>query len=251
MDCPICGAAPTERFLAKYVTALKCSKCGHIFAENPAVDQGVQQLPDPQQMLETYAKRDHNLIAYWRKQGFIKNHTSLLDIGAGSGHILRCIRKEMPEVKIDCIEGDQDASKYLQLQGFRVFPKLSDLAQDYYDSIIMIEVLEHINDPITFLKNCKTLLKPQGCIFFTTPCGETRSGNRALKAYDTPEHVQFWMESSFSICCREAGFTYEQIAPGIMYPTKNIAERVLKDFARTIRDSIVGRSHLVGYLRPC
>lgn len=37
-----------------------------------------------------------------------------------------------------------------------------------FDAVIVSEVIEHVIDPDAFLKNCSTLLKPNGSIFITT-----------------------------------------------------------------------------------
>lgn len=201
-------------------------------------------------MRNDFLARDQRLIQYWTKIGFVGPSSAILDIGAGSGHVIRCLREGLPSINIECVEGDRDAAGYLRSLGIIVFSGLEEPGVNRYDSIILIEVLEHINDPIDFLLKCKTLLAPSGQIFFSTPCGETRFGNRALKAYDTPEHVQFWTENSFRICCEKAGLVYHPIAPGIMYPAKTRLECFAKHIGRSLRDLLVGRSHLVGFLRP-
>ena len=84
MNCPICSAAPAETFPARYVTALKCSGCGHIYAQDPATTQGVMLLPDPDEMLKEFAARNARLIKFWLRSGFIKANSAVLDFGARS-----------------------------------------------------------------------------------------------------------------------------------------------------------------------
>ena len=104
MNCPICSAAPAETFPARYVTALKCSGCGHIYAQDPATTQGVMLLPDPDEMLKEFAARNARLIKFWLRSGFIKANSAVLDFGAGSGHILRSLKQLVPSAQISCIE---------------------------------------------------------------------------------------------------------------------------------------------------
>ena len=151
MNCPICTAIPTETFTTRYATVVKCSDCGHLYAEDPKSDQGVIALPDPDRMLNQYATRNLRLIDLWRRHGFLKDSTVLLDFGAGSGHILRSIKQAMPEVDIECIEADPESSRFLLSQGFTVYDSLDETPTGRYDAILLIELLEHVNDPVSLL----------------------------------------------------------------------------------------------------
>jgi len=249
MQCPICGSTPVENFSARYVTAAKCGKCGHIYAEDPCVNQGVLPLLDPDAMLREYAQRNFRLIKIWQRNHFLRNHSNLLDVGAGSGHVLRSIREVMPNVQINCVEMDINASRFLRSQGFIILDSFSNALPASYDAILFIEVLEHVNNPIEFLKKSRSLLRAGGSIFLTTPCGETRSGDRKLVTYDEPTHIHFWTEKSFLECCLRAGFEFHPINPGIMYPRSSLVEGIAKDIARIIRDKIKGTRHIVGFLK--
>ena len=124
MNCPICSAAPAETFSARFVTARKCSGCGHIYAQDPVSTQGVQVLPDPDEMLKEFAARNRRLINFWLRSGFIKANSAVLDFGAGSGHILRSLKQLVPSVQISCIEADDAAFRFLQSQPFTIFDSL-------------------------------------------------------------------------------------------------------------------------------
>lgn len=252
MHCPICSGLPHERFSVKYTTVEKCSSCGHIYALDPGVDMGVQSWPDPDAMLNVFAERNRRLINFWQKSGFLGTESKLLDFGAGPGHILRSVAAQLPNVSINCIEADATASKYLKSLNFNVFNDLSESTVGGYDAVLLIEVIEHVNDPVDLLRKLKSRLSPSGKIFATTGIGETRSGSRNTHIYDTPEHVHFWTENSFDVCCSKAGLAYTPApAPaGYMYPRANWAIGLLRETAYTVRDVFMGRHHLVGFLEP-
>ncbi len=249
MNCPICAAIPAETFRARHATIVKCSDCGHLYAENPETDRGVIALPDPDAMLKQYAARNERLIDYWRRSGFLNDSTLLLDFGAGSGHVLRSIKRVMPRVGIECIEADPESSRFLQSQGFTVYDSLEEAPARRYDAILLIELLEHVDAPTSLLGALAGKLRPGGKIFVTTPCGETRSGYRDLPTYDVREHVQFWTERSFALCCAKAGLVFEATHPGIMYPRRNPLDRITRDLMQSVRDRVLGIRHLVGVLR--
>lgn len=232
----------------KYVSAAKCGGCGHLYALGVASDHGVQDSPDPEAMLAEYGARNHRLIARWRRDGLVAPNTRILDFGAGSGHILRSLDSEVPGLDIHCIEAGQEAAELLRSRGFVVHSDLSSAVLGSHDAILLIELLEHLSDPVGLLTVMKGYLKPEGRIFMSTPIGETRSGNRNLPTYNTAEHVQFWTESSFALALRKAGLVFAPIHPGVMYPRKNAFDGLLRDTAQCLRDAIQGRRHLVGYL---
>ena len=239
-----------EKFKVKYLNAEKCGSCGHIYAVDVATDYGVQTLPDPDMMLNSFGDRNRILVSMLRQKGFLADTSRILDFGAGSGHLLRSLAGIMPKVQISCVEADPTASAFLRSQGFTVHDNLSAAKVGGYDAIVLIELLEHLSDPVGFLKEIKTYLAPGGRIFMSTPIGETRSGNRNLQTYDTPEHVQFWTEGSFALCCQMAGLSFAPCHAGVMYPRKNRLEAIARDFAQTVRDAVQGKRHLVGFLSP-
>jgi len=248
MNCPICSAAPAETFQARYVTVQKCSDCGHIFAQDPVSNQGVQLLPEPDAMMNEYAARNKRLIDFWLRSGLVKADSAVLDFGAGSGHILRSLRQLVPSIQVSCIEADLTASQFLRSQGFTVFDSLEQSPKGSFDAVILIELLEHLNDPVPLLAEIKSRLRPGGRIFISTPCGETRSGYRKTGAYNTPEHVQFWTEKSFGVLCEKAGLIFRPVPQRVTYARKTVFSRFAYDVLRGTRDLFMGIRYLVGFL---
>jgi len=250
MKCPICLSKPNEHFSAKYVEVAKCGKCGHNYAFNVPKDHGVQETSDPDVHFAKYGARNQRLIARWVRDCLISKGYRVLDFGAGTGHILRSLVAQVPDLELDihCIEADKQASAFLKSQDFVVHEKLSDLNLASYDAILLVEIIEHLIYPVDFLKTIQKYLSPTGKMFLTTPIGETRTGNRNLTSYDTAEHVQFWTEGSFALACQKANLVFTPINPSIMYPRKNSLYAVLRDAARRLRDLFQGSRHLVGYI---
>ena len=249
MECPICGQSDGEEFRVKYTLAVKCNNpcCGHIYAKYPDETQGVQAHSDPEAEYKIYRQRNENLIRFWQKIGFLAEQAELLDVGAGSGHVLRSIRENMPGVAIACIEPDPQSAAYLSRLGLNVLNGLS-ATRGQYDAILMIEVIEHVNKPVPFLAARKKLLASQGRIFLTTPCGELRNGSRATKAYDTREHVQFFTEQSLRLCCKKAGLPHLTLRTiNEMYPPRGDIRTALIGMARVMRNVVTGPRHLTGF----
>lgn len=103
--------------------------------------------------------------------------------------------------------------------------QLAEEAPMQYDVVTCLEMLEHVPDPLAIIKDCFTLLKPDGAVFFSTI-------NRNLKAYiiailgaeyalkvlpiHTHDYDKFIKPSELSTWCRTCKLTPIDIK-GIKY----------------------------------
>jgi trans-aconitate methyltransferase len=246
---------PQFAFAAKYVPVLKCSgrDCGHIYAASAQLLQGVQQHFDPDEECRKYAQRNIGLVAFLARVKFIRPESRILDVGAGVGHVAMAIRNSFPKTRITCVEADPDANAWLSRHGFETATKLEDCAGSY-DSIYMIEVIEHVDDPIAVLKTLRKLLAADGRLFITTPCGQATSGRIIRDAYETPEHVHFFTENSLRRALLAAGFAAPKfrtlrhmyhIHCGLSVVTDSV-----KDVARFLRAKLLGQHQLITFVGP-
>jgi cyclopropane fatty-acyl-phospholipid synthase-like methyltransferase len=205
-----------------------------------------------------YAERNERLVAFWEDKGFVTGTSRLLDVGAGTGHLVRSVKNRIPGIEIHCIEESGTLQERLDHQGFAVSQNLDAISSNRsFDAVLLIEVIEHVPDPVGFLERLRGCLDPKGRIFLTTPCGELRNGSRAKNAYDTPEHVQFFTEKSLRLAVEKAGFrsiTYEYI--DALYPrSPNVLSFATfkwfaKNAARPILTTLQGPRHLTGFIDP-
>jgi cyclopropane fatty-acyl-phospholipid synthase-like methyltransferase len=205
-----------------------------------------------------YAERNERLVALWEDRGFVTGTSKLLDVGAGTGHLVRSVKSRIPGIEIHCVEESEALRDRLDHDGFAVSQNLDAISSDHsFDAVLLIEVIEHVPDPVDFLNRLRGLLDPKGRIFLTTPCGELRNGSRTRNAYDTPEHVQFFTEQSLRLTVEKAGFsriTYEFF--DALYPrSTNVLslatfKRFAKTAARPILAALQGHRHLTGFIDP-
>jgi len=249
--CPLCTTEPLEFFTTKFAKAAKCSnsQCGHIYATESATNQGVQAGKDPDFFYNKYKKNNANLIKYLVGRNFLFNGARILDVGAGSGHFMRSVSEQLLDIEISCLEPDPGSLRNLEEFGHTVASDFSQLTGKF-DAIFLVEVIEHVDDPVKLLMNCKTFLSHNARVFITTPCGELLNGNRNVHTYNTPDHVQFFTEKSLKYCVKKSGYkplrldTINQISSaGAPAPM-----RYVKNFLRPLHSRLFGHRHLTGFI---
>jgi len=92
---------------------------------------------------------------------------------------------------------------------------VDDLAtNERYDVITLIHVIEHLLDPLTTLRKCHDLLKPDGSLIISTP-NSSGLGSRILKKYwrgwEPPRHIYLYNPDTLSTLVQKAGFKIESV----------------------------------------
>lgn len=260
VSCPICASHSHWSFDSRFVTVHQCenAQCGHLFAVDVDSNHGVMHATQTEAMESTYAERNERLVTFWEDRRFVTRGSRLLDVGAGSGHLARSLKERLPGIEILCVEESESLRNQLGRQGVAVAANLDSISSNRsFDAMLLIEVIEHVPDPVGFLEQLRKHLGLEGRIFLTTPCGELRNGSRSTNAYDTPQHVQFFTEKSLRLAVKKAGFRdigYEYIEA--LYPRSAKAlslatcKRLAKKSARPILTRLQGPRHLTGFIDP-
>jgi 2-polyprenyl-3-methyl-5-hydroxy-6-metoxy-1,4-benzoquinol methylase len=198
-------------------------------------------MPDPNAAYRRYNERNKRLA---RRLSLLRAYADrVLDVGAGAGHVAESIRDEL-RATVVCVEADLVAVKRLTQLGFEVHSSIEEV-RGSFDLILLIEVIEHLDDPLLLLRALREHLMPDGRIFLTTPCGRLRSGSIKTNAYDTPEHVQFFTERSLCTALLSAGFSAPRfVLINELYPEFGLFRRI----GRQLRMLVRGPTHLVTFV---
>lgn len=92
---------------------------------------------------------------------------TLLDFGAGAGHLLRLAQRRGWE-HITAVELGESAREALVQEGYAVYPDIVtwQLTHRTADAVTMVHVLEHLTDPGAVLDNVADLLNESGGAFY-------------------------------------------------------------------------------------
>jgi 2-polyprenyl-3-methyl-5-hydroxy-6-metoxy-1,4-benzoquinol methylase len=145
----------------------------------------------------------------------------VIDIGCGPGFLLG----ELKPLGFDCFGLDfnpdviQIAREHFQIQA--QVGRAEDLITmgQRFDLALLVHVLEHVEDPLTLLKNIHRLLNPQGILFVDLPNRTRFSLNRSLTKGELgegeypPHHLTFWSTRGLANALEQTGFFVLECRP--------------------------------------
>ena len=179
--CIICNSENLEEWAKlDYLEAKKCKDCGMISVNPHLNDEGLTKVYqdyflhrlDEKELFEKRKimyKIDHDWITK-----FI-NHGKMLDVGCSGGQFLSVFDSKKWERQ--GVEIDKDAAEFAKSEynipvSIGYFPEIS--FEEKFDLVVIRGVIEHFSDPISVLKKCAEVLKPNGFLFITaTPVGNS------------------------------------------------------------------------------
>ena len=230
------GGLPEQKFW-------QCSACGAIYLYPAPTDEedarfyekefnqwmvkrsGDDKWTNPETHFSKLQKREMPLRLPWLEK-FAKSGQRILEIGSSSGFTLAVLK----EWGCDCtgVELNLEYANYAWQLGLRIYSNWQELAAadaDPFDLVLHYYVLEHVSDPLGFLKECFRYVAPGGRMMFEVP-----NGNDPLTAlYRIPAFDAFyWMRAhhwyftpkSLGYLLDQLGRPYE-IHPGQRYDLSN------------------------------
>lgn len=214
--CDVCGSRKKELFLKigkhQYEKCLKCGtiylatrnlnltkKRDHTYLEN--VDAYLSII-NPHGVRYMAGNIDH---AYATKIGSEKG--KLLEIGAGLGYLSYTLFAR--DWDVTSLELSSEAIKWSE----KVFKlpveevKIEDYKQGGFKAFVMVEVIEHIYNPLKALKHIKTISAGKALLFGTTPNIDSehwKSGEQDI--YQPHDHIVLFNKKSLTRLLKKAGY---------------------------------------------
>jgi len=129
-----------------------------------------------------------------------KKKTKILEVGSGMGYLTFSLKMadydiiglDISKTAVEkAIENFGNHYQYADVYEF------SEEKPESADIIILTEVIEHIEEPVKFLKALKKILKPGGSLIITTPNKTTYPKNIIWASDSPPVHYWWFAEKSF------------------------------------------------------
>ena len=124
---------------------------------------------------------------------------------------------------------------------------------DKFDAVVAIEIVEHLENPFRFVRECAKLIKPGGLLFITSPNVESVYSRliffytgrlNSFAAYETvrPAHITPIFKWKMDMLLAEAGFEYlhEEFDEQIFAPRTNLRVRLSEKLSRLIAPLVKG-----------
>ena len=122
----------------------------------------------------------------------------VLELGPGPGYFARSWIQDMPQSSYYAVETDGSCHQALRELGVQIV----DLADcPPVDMVVASHVLEHVPDPVGFIRTATRGLRPGGVLFAEIPCRDWEH-----KAIDEP-HVLFFDKVPMRRLLEDLGFT--------------------------------------------
>ena len=227
-ECPLCRRQCRLHHRVEKYTLMRCAGCRHVF---------LSPLPTAEELKRGYSGEDTGFV---ENKGDTFNHLEnsdtlgtvgsrellsalqwvpasgkrrLLDIGAGSGKLMRQAR----ELGWDAVGiepgpwGEEAARKFglkIHVAMTEELSRSEDLSPSSFDLITLMDVLEHLGNPFEVFKNAAGMLRPGGRIVCQFPCSTsvayyTRGGKWPLVL--PPGHIHYFSQASFQAMAEQAG----------------------------------------------
>jgi SAM-dependent methyltransferase len=219
LPCPLCASADVEVFIeapaatldaatlgssrknVSHGRLLRCRACHFVFSQLRPADEDLHTLyrkMDPSVYeKEAHGRRKtslrHLAIVQKYKQG-----GKLLDAGCASGVLLACAADAGWDVT--GVEPSEvlaaKAKQSLDGRGEVICATLQDagLPASSFDVLTLWDVLEHVREPVPFLKTCVSLIKPGGYLIANVPDIRSRPARLLGERWPLllPEHLNYF-----------------------------------------------------------
>lgn len=234
--CPLCGFSVTDVLTEKLRrgtgTVAYCEHCDHGFLvteknidlEKYYSDTYRQEYSHKSNPSKTNAREIFEVYKDYQKDRlryimpYLTNGTNLLEVGASSGQFLVHIKDLVASV--NAIELDKDCCNFLNINlsidADSNFLEKSRFAGNFYDIVCAFQVIEHVENPIEFLKILRNSTKKSGYLFIEAP----NLHDPLLSIWDVPNykkffyhsaHLHYFTEASMYNAAIKAGFKPHQI----------------------------------------
>jgi 2-polyprenyl-3-methyl-5-hydroxy-6-metoxy-1,4-benzoquinol methylase len=191
---------------------VRCRHCGLVYT-NPRLEGGplldaYARTEDAEYMGEDASRSINGYFCLNTISQFVPAG-KLLDVGCSTGYLLNAVRLRFETLGIEPSRWAAGfAKEQLRLQVSVGTLEEAHLPDDSYDAVTLVDVLEHLPDPLGTLKEIRRVLKPDGFLYIVTPniasvtAKLMRSRWWGLRA----AHIYYFSPRTLTALLKKAGF---------------------------------------------
>lgn len=262
--CPICGATtetdaaafePLERGIRDFEygveresTYVRCRTCGLVL-QSPRV--GAAEIPGlyPDDY-QAYKKPSSRLFS--RLKDVLVGRDArrvlsmadgpapaILEVGCGNGAFLSRLQQVAPDATLVGIDiKDLGVAQNPRLRFYEGQIEETEIAEGPFDVIYCSNLIEHVPDPIAFLRRLHSLLKPGAKLVLVTP--NHRSLDRYVfgrywGGYHFPRHTVLFDHKTIVAALEATGFDARSVSGGFAYWAISMSNLLYRDAGRRPR----------------
>jgi len=230
MSCKICQSNKYKviRKKLRYDVlrdVLKCEDCGFVYLAPVKKDQYYQsedyrknygpnlnKVSNSQEIFDTYFEYQKEIIK--DIEAILKPDFKVLDLGCSTGHFLAAL-KDKVALRVG-LELSRSAVDFIKEKlDFKVYDQPIEevnISEGPFDLITSFQVLEHIEDPLSFLQAVDKNLKPGGYLYLEVPnLNDALLSIYKIKGFEDfyyrEPHVSYFDEKSLKTLLDKAGFS--------------------------------------------
>lgn len=192
------AAAAASGYAARRPDFLKCAACGSVYlSPAPSPDEVASFYQNYHRTGDFVRKAEKKVARAWRRIALMRFGApggNFLEIGANIGAGAEAARRL--GFRATALEPDREA----HAAGAALFPQVRHVAglledldpSERFDFVYMAEIIEHVPDPLAFMKRVASHMKPGAVLFATTPdAGHWRTPKDIMtfKSIIPPEHI--------------------------------------------------------------
>jgi 2-polyprenyl-3-methyl-5-hydroxy-6-metoxy-1,4-benzoquinol methylase len=224
-SCPLCGS---ERIRHRHIIRRydpvfridRCDSCGFMFMNPRLREAAARVLYDEDyysgkaaySYYDERASEESSRIVWDKRISVIRRHVAggnILDVGSSFGGFLKSASRYFAPHGIEVSSYAGGYSKSV-IGGAIHIGTLRDhpFREDYFSVITMIELLEHLPDPVFALHECYRLLRTGGLLLIQTAnmAGLQAKIQGKNYAYFMPGHLSYFSMRNLAMALMECGF---------------------------------------------
>lgn len=223
LRCPVCSnSCLTTLFLKEGYPVKECDRCGVRFLSPQPDDAKLESIYDADYFLGAPTRVSEDRVARMKRataalylnslDRYLKGARGrILEIGCGRGEFL--LEAYVRGFEVSGVEISPSAARIAndRLGGERVFTgvlETVDFPKQFFDLVAFADTIEHVRNPMDFLRRVFAIMKPGGMVFVVAPSLDSWSaklmGSHWME-YKT-EHLYYFGKRAMRLALQRVGF---------------------------------------------